>query len=146
MKRVGILLAVLLVFCAATSTSAQERSWTQGPVSVVTAVKVMPGQDENYINFLGSTYKPLLEEQKKAGIILSYRVYDASPRNPDDADMYLVVTYPNMASFDGLNEKTEPLMKKVTGQNRAQAAAAGAQRSSMRTILGSEMIREVVLK
>jgi hypothetical protein len=144
MKRWSILFAVLSFFCF--SAVAQERSWSEGPVSVVTSVKVMPGQDENYINFLATTYKANMEEQKKAGIILSYRVYDATARGPDDADMYLVVTYPNMASFDGLSEKTEPLMKKATGQTRQQSAAAGAQRASMRTILGSEMIREVVLK
>lgn len=146
MKRLTILLAVLFVFCVTTLASAQERSWTQGPVSVVTSVKVMPGQGENYINYLATTYKANMEEQKKAGIILSYRVYNASARSEDDADMYLVVTYPNMASFDGLSEKTEPLSKKVTGLNREQSAAAGAKRSSMRTILGNEMIREVVLK
>lgn len=146
MKRFANLLAVLFVFCITTAANAQERNWKEGPVSVVTAVKIMQGQDEKYINFLATTYKPMMEEQKKAGIIVAYRIYDASARNPDDADMYLVVTYPNMASFDGLNEKTEPLMKKVTGQTREQAAMASAERNSMRTILGSEMIREVLLK
>ena len=146
MKRFANLLAVLFVFCITTAANAQERNWKEGPVSVVTAVKIMQGQDEKYINFLATTYKPMMEEQKKAGIIVAYRIYDASARNPDNADMYLVVTYPNMASFDGLNEKTEPLMKKVTGQTRDQAAAASAERNSMRIILGSEMIREVLLK
>jgi hypothetical protein len=37
-------------------------------------------------------------------------------------------------------------MTKVTGQNRGQASAAMADRGAMREILGSETIREVILK
>ena len=51
-----------------------------------------------------------------------------------------------MASFDGLNDKTEPLMSKVTGLNRAAANSASADRGKMRTILGSEIVRELKLK
>ena len=145
MKRMLMLCAALFVF-AAVNVSAQDRAYKEGPVSVVTAVKVKPGQDDNYLAYLDATYKPLMEEFKKAGIILSYAVYSADPHNPNEADMYLVVTYPNMASLDGLDEKTEPLMTKVTGKTRSQANVAMADRGAMREILGSETIRELLLK
>ena len=146
MKRLIVLLAALLTFVAVNVCAQEARSYTEGPVSVVTGVKVMDGQMENYMNYLAKSYKPLLDEQVKAGIILRYAVYDASPRNPEDPDLYLVVVYPNMASFDGLADKTEPLQHKVTGMNRAQSAAASADRGKMRKILGSEMLRELKLK
>jgi len=60
--------------------------------------------------------------------------------------MYLVVTYANMAAFDGLADRTEPVMKEVTGLTREQATAAGVERGKMREILGSEMIRKLDLK
>lgn len=145
MNRMLVLLAVLLSF--ATTASAEEpRAYTEGPVSVVTSVKIMDGQYENYLNFLSKSYKPLMEAQKEAGIVLSYAIYDASARKADEPDLYLVVTYPNMASFDGLADKTEPLSSKVLGLSRAQAAEASAGRGKMREIMGTEMIRELRLK
>ncbi len=145
MNRILVLLAVLLAF-ATTAVAQEPRSYSEGPVSIVSSVKVMDGQYENYMNFLGKTYKPLLEAQKEAGIILGYRIYNTQARGPDEPDLYLVVTYPNMASFDGLSDKTEPLMSKMLGMNRAQAAEASVGRGKMREILGTEMIREVILK
>jgi hypothetical protein len=145
MKRMLMLFAAIFVFVAV-DVCAQERPYSEGPVSVVTSVKVKPGQDDNYLAYLDGSYKPLMEEFKKAGIILSYAVYSADPHNPNEADMYLVVTYPNMASLDGLDEKTEPLMSKVTGKTRSQSNTAMADRGAMREILGSETIRELLLK
>ena len=145
MKRFLVLLAALLAF-AITAKAQEPRSYTEGAISVVTSVKIMDGQFDNYMNYLDQTYKSVMEAQKKAGIILDYAIYDASPRTPEDADLYLVVVYPSMASFDGLDDKTEPLMSKVTGLNRAAANAASADRGKMRTILGSEIVRELKLK
>ena len=52
-----------------------------------------------------------------------------------------------MASFDGLPDKTEPLMSKVTGLDRAGSQRGfGSYRGKMRTILGSEIVRELKLK
>lgn len=145
MNRLLVLLAALLTFTA--TLSAQEpRSFTEGAVSVVTSVKVMDGQYDNYMSFLSKSYKPLMEAQKEAGIILGFAVYDAAARSPDEPDLYLVVTYPNMASLDGLADKTEPVSSKVLGMNRAQANEASAGRGKMRNILGSEIIRELQLK
>lgn len=125
---------------------AQERPYGEGPVTVVTSVKVMDGQNENYLKFLANTWRRTMEASKEAGIVVSYRVYDASPRHPDDADLYLVTTYPNMAMLDGMTEKMDPIMARVLKQNVAQREEAAGKRTVMRTILGSEMLREVVFK
>lgn len=147
MKRLLVLLSALLVFVCANVAAVEERVYTEGPVSVVTSVKVMDGQFDNYMAYLHASYKPLLEEQKKQGMILDYAVYSASPRGPNDADLYLVIVYPNMASFDGLDDRTEPLVQKVLKQNRAQSNAGSADRAAKwRTILGSELVRELKLK
>jgi hypothetical protein len=146
MKRLFTLLAALLAFATAPAVAQDERAYSEGAAVVVTAVRVKDGQSDNYMNYLKASYKPLLEEEKKAGIILSYHIYETVPRSPNDPNMYLVVAYPNMASFDGLEDKTEPLARKVLGQNRTEGNKAYADRAAMREILGSELIRELVLK
>ena len=145
MKRFRILAAGLLL-ALATTAAAQERSYTEGHVVAVPSVKVMDGQFENYMHFLDTTYKASMDAAKKAGLILDYEVLAGAPRRPEDADLYLVVTYPNLAALDGLDDKMEPIMAKVTKMNLAQRDEASGKRSVMRTILGTELIRELTLK
>lgn len=145
MKRLMILLLALVSVIGSTAF-AQERAYTEGPVTVVTSVRVAVGQDDKYMAWLRMGWKASMEAQKEAGIILSYSVQAIMPRSPDDPNLYLVVTYPNMASFDGLDERTEPLAAKATGMNREQAEQAMAERGSLRTILGSQLMRARVLK
>ena len=145
MKRMLMYLMVPMLLVSM-AVAAQERPYSEGPVVVVTSVDVLDGQFETYMAFLRDTYKPIMEAQKKAGIILDYGVYDLSARRPEDPDLYLTLTYPNMASFDGLEERIEPLMTQITKQTRAQADDASVKRGSMRKIMGSEMIRKVILK
>ena len=140
------ILAAGLLLALATTAAAQERSYTEGHVVAVTSVKVMDGQFENYMHFLDTTYKASMDAAKKAGLILDYEVLAGAPRRPEDADLYLVVTYPNLAALDGLDDKMEPIMAKVTKMNLAQRDEASGKRSVMRTILGTELIRELTLK
>jgi len=136
----GVLLAL-----AATAT-AQERSYTEGHVAAVTSVKVMDGQFENYMRYLDTTYKALMDASKKAGLILDYQVVAGAPRRPEDADLYLIVTYPNMAALDGLDDRMEPVASKVTKMNPGQRDEASGKRTVMRTILGTELVRELTLR
>ncbi|PPJ42550.1 hypothetical protein C0063_04570 [Pseudoxanthomonas sp. KAs_5_3] len=145
MRRLPMLWALLL--CALSfPLSAQDRSYTEGPVMEVTAVKIKDGQFDNYMKHLQTQYKRVMDAQKDAGIILGYTIYSADPRRPEDPDLYLTVVYPNMAAFDGLRDRSEAVSSKVTGQNTAQANTAFADRGKMRQILGSQLIRELKLK
>lgn len=137
--------AMLLLLLSSVS-SAQERPYKDGPVVVVTSVKVMDGQYENYMKFLATTWRGTMDASKEAGIVLDYRVYNASPRRPEDADLYLVTTYPAMAMLDGMTEKMDPIMAKATKLNISQREEAAGKRTVMRTILGSEMLRRVEFK
>ena len=145
MKAFRVLGAVLLLAVAGLA-GAQERRYTQGAVMAVTSVKVMDGQMQNYMNFLAGTYKASMEAAKKGGLILDYSVLKASPRGPNDADLYLVVKYPNMATLDGLDDKMEPIQSSVTKMNLMQRDEASGKRTVMRTLLGTELIRELKLK
>ncbi len=145
MKALRIGIALLLVSIVGVA-GAQERRYSEGPVSAVTSVKVMDGQFENYMKFLDGTYKASMDAAKKAGLILDYSVYNASPRTPNDADLYLVVTYPNMATLDGIDQKMDPIMASVTKMNVEQRDEAAGKRTNMRTILGTEVMRELKLK
>jgi len=144
-RRIAWVFAALLSL-AALPAVAQDRVYTEGPVTNVTAVKVVDGQFENYMDYLDKNWKVVMEEAKKAGYVLEYHVYGATPHNPQEADLFLVVTYPNMAMLDGMDKKMEPIQMKVTKLNVRQADEASGKRVVMRTILGEELLRELQFK
>lgn len=144
-KLIGLLGAALLALPFASIAADDGYSYTEGSVVDVTSVRTKPGMFDTYMEFLSKTFKPMMEEQKKAGIVLSYSVYAGSPRNPSEPDVYLVVEYKNMAALDDLNAKTDPISKKYFASLSA-ANKAAADRESVRTILGDELIRELKLK
>jgi len=86
-----------------------------------------------------------MEAQKAAGLIVDYAVYATVPRSPQDPDLYLVTVYKNMAALDDFVAKSDPIAEKLQG-SMAEQNKAYIDRGKMRTVLGSQMMREAVLK
>src|SRR5271154_5205912 len=121
------------------------KSYTEGPVSEVTSIRTKPGMFDAYMKWLDTTGKQLREDEKKAGLIVDYAIYAVMPRSPQDPDVYMVVTYKNMAALDGLDDRMEPILKKIWASTDAENKAA-VDRESLREILGSQLIRRLNLK
>src|SRR5882672_5369312 len=140
-------LAVAALSMTATSTILADdaKSYTEGPVVAVTAIRTKPGMFDAYMKWLDTTGKQLRDEQKKAGLILDYAIYSATPRSPQDPDLYMTITYKNMAALDGLDDRVEPIMKKFFASRDASNKAA-ADRESLREILSTQLIRKLDLK
>ena len=145
MKTSIALLLAAIAALASTAYAQEDHAYTQGPVTVVSFVRTEPGMFEEYLKYLSNTYKKLMEHQKQQGVIVDYAVYQALPANPQDADVILTVTYSNMAAFDSLQARTDPLIKEVFG-SLPKAAAASAEREKLRKQLGSQMVRQLILK
>jgi hypothetical protein len=141
------LLTIALTLSAAVSVAADEpRSYTEAPVSHVSFIKVKPGMFDNSLKYLATTYKPLMEEYKRQGIIIDYKIYEANEtHSSSEPDLVLSITYKNMAALDNLAEKTDPLAAKVFGTRQKQAEGA-ISRESMREEIGDQFIRELILK
>ena len=139
-------LAGFVSLVALTGTAvAADRSYTEGVVVNVSSVRTEPGQFEAYMAYLAGPYKQLMDEMKKAGIIVDYAVYQVTPRGPNDPDLFLTTTFKNMAALDGLNERSDAITEKFFG-NLQQQSSSDIARGKMRTLLGDELIREMDLK
>jgi hypothetical protein len=143
MKSVVALVGVMLCL-AVTSALGEEKSFTDGQVTELTYIKVKPGRFEDDMKYLDTTYKAIMEATKKAGLITGYAVYSAEPRTPQEPDLILAVVYANMAALDKSDEQ-QAIAEKVAGTMAAQGKAA-IEREEVRQVLGSETIRELVLK
>jgi hypothetical protein len=144
-KPILLVLAAILTISASVTRAQEDHAYTQGPVVIVSFVRTEPGKFEEYMHYLASTYKQLMDDYKKRGIITDYAVYQALPRDAQDADLVLTVTYKNMAAFDDLQARTDPGVKQVFG-SLAKAASASADREKMRKQLGSQLVRQLILK
>jgi hypothetical protein len=136
-----------LALCFALGTVAsgqEEKPFKDGEVTIISYIKTKPGKFDDYMKFLDTTYKQLMEAEKADGLIIRYAVFAATPRTPHDPDLLLTVTVPNMAALDKTDE-VDAVAAKVTGSTENQNKAA-IDRESLREVLGSEIVREQVLK
>jgi hypothetical protein len=144
--RLSGIAAIAAASLVSTLAMAQDsRQYTAGPVSQVTSVRTKPGMFDEYVKFLAGPFRQEQEELKKLGIVTGYAFYTTDPRSPHDPDLYLVVTYKNMAALDALDEKSEAVDQKVFGSMK-QAQKGQMDREAIREILGTETIREIKLK
>ena len=139
-----LVIACALLGFAAQVFSQEARNYKQGPVTSLSYIKIKPGKFDEYMHYLGGPYRALMEESKKAGLVTSWAIYGATARSPNDPDIILAVTFPNMAALDRQDENdavTARVMGSLSKQNQSFA-----DRGTMRDVLGGELVRELVLK
>ena len=133
---------------ASTNTKAGGGSsapYNEGPVWTLTMIKTKTGLDDEYFKQITGTVKPVYDEEKKQKVILDYKILTGEPHNRDEANIIILVEYPNMAAFDGLRDKMDPIVAKVMGSEEQRKDLA-VKRLDIREILGTRTMREVTLK
>ena len=142
---------IILSICLAASLlslnarAQDERQYTEGPVTEEDYIQVEYGHFEEYIDWLNSTWKPTMEAMKKAGLIIDYKVFRLTPKSADQPNIVLWITYKNgMAAFDK-GAELEDVAKQVIGSTEFQNKAR-VHRNDYRKVLGTEYIRELILK
>ena len=131
---------------ATTKTSGGSSApYNEGPVWTLTMIKTKTGLDDDYFRQITGTVKPIYDEEKKQRIIVDYKILMGDPHGRDEANIIIMVEYPNMAALDGLRDKMDPLIEKVMG-NEDQRRATAVKRLDIREILGVRTMREITLK
>ena len=108
-------------------------------------IHTKPGMGDDYLKGLAKSLKTTLEEEKKQGLVLSYKILLGSAATPGDYDILNMVEFKNMAALDGLREKTDPIALKMIGSEDQQRQMA-MKRVELREIVGSKLMREITLK
>ena len=124
---------------------AQEH-YTEGPVWRVQLIRVKPTHMDEYLTSLRQSTKPLLEEEKRQGMIVDYKVFFKETKsNPEDWDICVAIQYKNNAALDGLTAKGEAVRDKIMG-GKQPAQQVSEKRAEIREIISSELLQEVFLK
>lgn len=141
----SLLAAAVLIIAMQAAFAADEKVYTDGPVVNVSYIKTKPGQFEAYLKYLATTYKQLMEEQKKAGYVLGWSVYRAQPRAANDPDLILTVTFKNWAALDGLADRVNDAQKKIWS-TAAGISKAQVDREALREAIGTQTVQQLIIK
>ena len=137
--------AAMIAATLATPAMAQESSYKPGTVWEASRIDVLPGQFENYMDYLATTWKKNQEMAKAEGIVLDYHVLATNNARAGEPDLVLIVEYKDYYS----TAQQEAFQKKVNAamamDNRKQASSSG-ERGKMRELMGSIEYQELVLK
>ena|ERR1700719_3258728 len=128
-----------------TTVESNTAPYSEGTVWQITMVRTKPGMTDDYLKGLAKSLKTSLEEEKKQGLIVSYKVLLGEASTPSDYNIINMVEYKNMAALDGLRAKTDPIAQKIIGGEDQQREAA-MKRAELREILGGKLMREITLK
>ncbi len=146
LKSIIVLLACLATASLSPHARAQdtEGAYSDGPVVQVTYIRVEYGKLAEYVDWLNSTWKPTLEATRKAGLVMDYKVFRADPKSLDQPNVFIMITFKNMAALDRRTE-LEAVANRTIGSTEVQNSARVA-RTEYRKVLGTELIRELILK
>jgi len=141
-KLYGLLILLPLL---APALVAQEH-YTEGPIWRVSLIRVKPTHMDEYLASLRQNTKPLIEEEKREGLIVDYKIFfKQSKHDPNDWDIAVAVEYKNYAALDGLAAKGEGVRDKILG-GKQPAQKLSEKREEIREVISSEILEEVFLK
>lgn len=141
---VGSVAGLLLV--GGLSVYAQvKRPYRPGSVWTMNFIRMKPGMETAYLNYLSGAWKAEQEAAKKEGLILSYKVLTTEGHSPVDFNIILMTEHKDFATMEANEVKADALVQKVIGDDQKQMQGY-KDRLEIREIVGDRLAREMVLE
>jgi hypothetical protein len=137
--------AMLAALAIPAAVQAQEVSYKLGSVWEASRIDVLPGQLQNYMDYLATTWKKNQELGKAEGIVLEYHVLATNNARAGEPDLVLIVEYKDYqttAQQEAFSKKVNAMM----AMDERKQATANGERGKMRELMGSIEYQELVLK
>ncbi len=129
---------------------AQEKSlYNEGNVWSLTFVRSGANKSIEYINQLAKTWVASMDEAKKEGLILDYKILSGNASNKDDYDLILMIENKSLADFDPNTEreaKFDAIEKKIRDDMKGDFQKVVDNYTQIRQIFGTKIMRELHLK
>ena len=142
--RVIALIGILGAAGAVPMIAQVHKFFSPGTVWTVTMIKMAPGMDQTYLEYLDGQFKKGEDAQIKAGFQKSYKVL----RTMDDGgawNLLILREYTSLASLEANVEKSDAVLQQTDGTDQAQMKGY-EDRSKYREVVGTKYARELVLK
>ncbi len=116
-----------------------------GSVWTVGFIETKPGHFDDYIANLNRIWRRYLDEQKKDGDVLSYKMIPIAFPRDGEPNLMLMVEYKNWAAFDRGNEYFDKLAEKLQG-GVDEAQQSNIDREELRRLRGGFVGQEISFK
>jgi hypothetical protein len=137
--------AVLGLSLMSMATAVAQDQYTEGGVTRVTLVEILPGHFNAFMEDLKTNIKPIWDEEKKAGLIEDYNIFLNTTRaNPEDWDIGFALSYKNFAALDGLAQKVLDLRMKQYGDKNKEQQVIDKRVQNVKVV--NILAREITLK
>ena len=140
-----VLLIGTLAAAAVTPVIGQVHKYFRpGSVWTVTMIRMAPGMDQMYMQYLDGQFKKSDDAQVKAGFEKSYKIL----RTMDDGgawNLLILREYTSLAAIEASEDKSDALSQQLEGTDQVQIAGY-QDRSKYREVVGTKYAREVILK
>jgi hypothetical protein len=140
----GVILFALLIV-GVSSFAQVNRPYHNGTVWDIAYIRMKPGMETAYLNYLAGQWKANQEAAKKEGLILSYKVIGVEGHGPGEWNLMLMTEYKDLATMEANEGKGDALAQKMIGNDEKQMQGY-KDRSEIREVMGNRLGREIVLE
>lgn len=139
-----ILAAIAALFATLPLAAQSNAPYTEGPVWEMGFIHTKHGMADTYFKSIAKTFKAVMEEAKKQGFVLEYKILYGKASSASDFDVISIVKLKDYAALDRYREIIDPIARKIEGDTKTQHART-AVRLDMREVLGYKIMREITL-
>jgi hypothetical protein len=141
---VGSLMAVVLTLSVVVFAQVN-RPYRNGSVWSIGFIRMKPGMETAYLNYVAGDWKREQEALKKDGQIVSYKILQTEAHGSTDWNLMLLTEYKDLAAYERSLEKTDALLQTVIGDDEKQRQGY-RDRLAIREVLQDRLAREIVLE
>ena len=146
MKLNRILVGSLIALVLSVVVFAQvNRPYRNGTVWSIGFIKMKPGMETAYLNYVAGDWKREQEALKKDGQIVSYKVLQTEAHGSTDWNLMLLTEYKDLAAYEKSLDRTDALLQTVIGDDEKQRQGY-RDRLAIREVLADRLAREIVLE
>ncbi|MGI8735442.1 MAG: hypothetical protein ACR2LM_19325 [Pyrinomonadaceae bacterium] len=145
-NRISLGLLVVLVLALSVVAFAQvNRPFKNGTVWSIGFIRMKPGMETAYLNYVAGDWKREQEALKKDGMIVSYKILQTEAHGAGDWNLMLLTEYKDLATYEQNLDKTDALLQTVIGNDDKQRQGY-RERLEIREVLADRLAREIVLE
>jgi hypothetical protein len=144
-RLVGFVLAACMLVAGLSVYAQTTRPYRNGSVWQISMIRVKPGMDTAYLNYVATDWKKGQEAAKKEDLILSYRVLATEGHGATDWNLLLMTEFKDLTTMEANEQKADALAQKVVGDDQKQMQGY-KERADIREVIGTRLAREIVLE
>jgi hypothetical protein len=139
----ALVIALTALSTVASTAPSVPQSTREGPIWYMAYTRAFPGKVDDYVEQMRLFLIPILEEDKRQGGLLDYKVLRKSdPHGPEDWNVALALIFQSYAKMDGYRARWDVIAKQLPPDKNHPEV----DRDKMRLDLGKEFLQEVEFK